>query len=62
MIIIIFEYKNKSDHKSIPQVVQALIGLSDQVHIAVRYTGINLIGELCEWLDQNPQFIGKKNN
>ena len=32
--------------------------MPEQVHIAVRYTGIRLIGELCEWLNKHPVFIG----
>ena len=40
------------------QVVQAILTLPEQVHISVRYTGIKLIGELCEWLNKHPQFIG----
>jgi transportin-3 len=40
------------------QVVQAILNLPEQVHISVRYTGIKLIGELCEWLNKHPQFIG----
>ena len=39
--------------------VQAILNLPEQVHIAVRYTGIKLIGELCEWLNKHPKFIGK---
>ncbi len=48
----------RDEDRSVPQVVQALINLSDQVHIAVRYTGIKLIGELCDWINTHPQFIG----
>lgn len=45
------------EEKSVIQVVQAILNLPEQVHIAVRYTGIKLIGELCEWLNKHPKFI-----
>lgn len=38
--------------------MQAILNLPEQVHISVRCTGIRLIGELCEWLNRHPQFIG----
>jgi len=55
----IFFIGPKSDaEQSVIQVVQAILNLPEQVHIAVRCTGIKLIGELCEWLNRHPQFIG----
>ena len=55
----IFFIGSKSDaEQSVIQVVQAILNLPEQVHIAVRCTGIKLIGELCEWLNRHPQFIG----
>lgn len=48
----------RDEDRSVPQVLQALIQLNDQVHISVRYTGIKLIGELCDWLNTHPQYIG----
>lgn len=39
-------------------VVQAILSLPDQVHMAVKSTSIRLIGELAEWLNKHPQFIG----
>jgi transportin-3 len=39
-------------------VVQAILGLPEQAHVSVKATGIKLIGELCEWLNKHPQFIG----
>ena len=42
-----------------PQVVQAVLSIPTSAHIAVRYTSLQLIGELCEWIDKHPQVIGK---
>ena len=45
-----------------PQVVQAVLSIPTTAHIAVRYTTLQLIGELCEWIDKHPQVIGKYEN
>lgn len=45
------------EEQSVVQVVQSILNLPEAVHIAVRSTGIKLIGELCEWLNKHPQFI-----
>ena len=48
----------REEGRCVPQVLQALINLNSQVHIAVRYSGIKLVGELCDWLNNNPRYIG----
>ena len=50
---------SQGEEQSVVQVVQAILNLPDQVHVSVRWTGIRLIGEMCEWLNKHPQFIGK---
>ncbi len=45
------------EEQSIVQVVHSILNLPEQVHIAVRCTGIKLIGELCEWINKHPQFL-----
>lgn len=49
---------SQGEEQSVIQVVQAILNLPDQVHVSVRCTGIRLIGEMCEWLNKHPQFIG----
>ncbi|XP_018342669.1 PREDICTED: transportin-3 isoform X1 [Trachymyrmex septentrionalis] len=41
----------------VPRVVQDILNLPENTHIAVRYTSILLLGELCEWLDRHPQLL-----
>lgn len=41
----------------VPQVVQAVLSIPSSAHVAVRYTTLQLIGELCEWIDKHPQVI-----
>lgn len=48
----------RDEDQSVSHVVQAILGLPDQVHVAVKSTSIRLIGELAEWLNKHPQFIG----
>ncbi|XP_018314649.1 transportin-3 [Mycetomoellerius zeteki] len=41
----------------VPRVVQDILNLPENTHIAVRYTSILLLGELCEWIDKHPQLL-----
>ncbi|KMQ93334.1 transportin-3 [Lasius niger] len=41
----------------VPKVVEAILHLPENTHIAVRYTSILLLGELCEWIDRHPQSL-----
>ena len=46
----------------VPKVVEAILNLPENTHIAVRHTSILLLGELCEWIDSHPQSLGKNEN
>lgn len=37
-----------------PKVVEAILSLPENTHIAVRYTSVLLLGELCEWVEKHP--------
>ncbi|XP_059139993.1 transportin-3-like isoform X2 [Physella acuta] len=41
----------------VPQVVQAILDMPPTTHIAVRYTSIQLLGELSEWIESHAQFL-----
>ncbi|XP_041351282.1 transportin-3-like [Gigantopelta aegis] len=45
------------ENEIVPQVLEAILTLPDTAHIAVRFTSIHLIGELCEWIERHPQFL-----
>lgn len=49
-------YRDEND--VVPQVVQAVLSIPVSAHIAVRYTTLQLLGELCEWIDSHHQVIG----
>jgi transportin-3 len=53
---------SRDEEASVTQVVQAIVSLPDQVHVSVRCTGIQLIGELSEWINKHPQFINSALN
>lgn len=42
----------------VPKVVEAILNLPNDTHIAVRHTSVLLLGELCEWINSHPQSIG----
>uniref|UniRef100_A0A8D8ZEZ3 Transportin-3 n=1 Tax=Cacopsylla melanoneura TaxID=428564 RepID=A0A8D8ZEZ3_9HEMI len=41
----------------VPKVVEAILHLPPNTHIAVRYTSLLLLGELCEWIDKHPHTL-----
>lgn len=41
----------------VPQAVTTIFQLPESTHIAVRYTAVLILGELCEWFDRNPQYL-----
>ncbi|XP_038065636.1 transportin-3-like [Patiria miniata] len=41
----------------VPQVIQAILALPDETHVAVKHTSIQMLGELSEWIDTHPQTI-----
>ena len=49
----------REENEVVPQVVQAVLSIPATAHIAVRYTTLQLLGELCEWMDSHPTVIGK---
>lgn len=41
----------------VPKVVEAILTLPDNTHIAVRYTSIMLLGELSDWIENHPDML-----
>lgn len=48
---------SNDEESSVTQVIQSIINLPEHVNNEVKSTGIRLIGELCEWLNNHPQLI-----
>ena len=48
----------EEDHV-VPEVLAAVLAMPQNTHIAVRYTSICLVGELCEWTEYHPDVLGK---
>lgn len=46
-----------SEENNVPQVIEAMLSLPSDAHVAVKYTSIQLIGELCEWIEKRPQLL-----
>ncbi|XP_055836947.1 transportin-3 [Episyrphus balteatus] len=45
------------ENEVIPKVVEAILNLPENTHIAVRYTSIMLLGELCDWIENHPEVL-----
>lgn len=43
----------------VPEVVEAILKLPPDSHLAVRHTSIQLVGELCEWIEKHPTYLSE---
>lgn len=49
----------RENNPTLTEVLEQVVLLPQTVHIAVRYTSIELVGEMSEVMDRNPRFLGK---
>lgn len=45
------------ENEVVPKVVEAILNLPESCHIAIRYTSINILGELCDWIECHPESL-----
>lgn len=50
----------RENNPTLSEVLQQVVLLPESVHMAVRYTSIELVGEMSEVVDRNPRFLGTK--
>ncbi|XP_065159262.1 transportin-3 [Atheta coriaria] len=46
-----------TENEVVPKVVEAILVTPENTHIAVRYTSVMLLGELCEWIEKHPEML-----
>lgn len=46
------------DSEVVGQFLPVMLSLPSSCHIAVRHSSIKLVGELAEWIDKQPQYLG----
>lgn len=49
----------RENNPTLVEVLEGVVRLPETVHMAVRYTSIELVGEMSEVVDRNPQFLGE---
>ena len=45
------------ENEVVPKVVEAILNIPENTHIAVRHTSVLLLGELCDWIESHPQSL-----
>ncbi|XP_037958444.1 transportin-3 isoform X2 [Teleopsis dalmanni] len=45
------------ENDTVPKVIEAILNMPQNSHIAVRYTSIMLLGELCDWIENHPDTL-----
>ena len=48
-----------SENDVVPQVLESVLSMPTTTHVAVRHVGLRLVGELAEWMDQQPQYLDR---
>ncbi|XP_017783001.1 PREDICTED: transportin-3 [Nicrophorus vespilloides] len=51
------KYIVPNENEVVPKVVEAILNIPPSTHIAVRYTSVLLVGELCEWIEKHPSTL-----
>lgn len=55
MLIVYVLFRDEND--VVPKAVNAILQIPSTTHIAVQYSAVLLIGELCEWFDVHPEHL-----
>lgn len=50
-------FVNSEDKECVPPVMEGILSQSDNVHVQVAYTSLQLLGELNEWLAFHPNLL-----
>lgn len=48
----------RENNPTLSEVLQQVVLLPESVHVAVRFTSIELVGEMSEVVDRHPRFLG----
>ncbi|CAH1174165.1 unnamed protein product [Phaedon cochleariae] len=46
-----------TENEVVPKVVEAILNVPETTHLAVKYTSVLLLGELCEWIEKHPDTL-----
>lgn len=42
------------ENQIVPKVIEAILQLPENCHITIRYTSVNILGQLCDWIAAHP--------
>lgn len=42
------------ENQIVPKVLEAILQLPENCHISIRYTSVNIMGQLCDWIAAHP--------
>jgi transportin-3 len=45
------------EEKTVPKVIEAILNLPESCHVAIRYTSVNILGQLCDWIAVHTQSL-----
>ena len=47
------------DFEVVGHFLPVVLNLPSNCHVAVRHTSIKLVGELAEWIEKHPEYLGR---
>nr|CAD7206230.1 unnamed protein product [Timema douglasi] len=57
LLLLLMLLSCREENDVVPKVVEAILNLPENTHVAVRHTSVLLLGELCEWIEKHPQSL-----
>lgn len=57
-VILNDQFVCRENNPTLMEVLEQVVLLPESVHLAVRYTSIELVGEMSEVVERNPRFLG----
>jgi transportin-3 len=48
---------DEKEEKTVPKVIEAILNLPENCHVAIRYTSVNILGQFCDWIANHPSTL-----
>lgn len=48
---------DEKEEMTVPKVLEAILNLPENCHVAIRYTSVNILGQLCDWISAHPSTL-----
>lgn len=60
IVISLLPFSVHRDFEVVGHFLPVVLNLPSNCHVAVRHTSIKLVGELAEWIEKHPEYLGRQ--